>query len=341
MKQFLIVAFNDHPHVVVSPIAKDTVLLRNAEGEYVRVRKILTMVGLGTIFSDIMHDNPTIKTRVGERAFRYIISSLGCVRRFTNSQKTMCGCTPCTELATMHRSLQAKRGLMHRQISIDLGRRTTKVRAAEMARGWGEVGWHPTPGDAIAAGTCTRWRNLAVPHWDCQTMNCTSCQGYPVPAEEAREDPGAEEICFHIYEYVTSERKDGKQRRRLELLQKRCSIGEFHRLHYGPALAYGRYHRTSYKIVARCRRERREIERGCVSSHRDYGERLALSFNEEIQSKYYQNTSVSVEGSSLEWMDEEGKRHTRYFGHWSDDSKQDAAATTHNIQHACRAMREW
>jgi hypothetical protein len=145
----------------------------------VQVRKILTMVGLGTIFSDIMHDNPTIKTLVGERAFPYIISSLSCVRRFTNSQKTMCGCTPCTELATMHRSLQAKRGLMHRQISIDLGRRTTKVRAAEMARGWGEVGWHPTPGDAIAAGTCTRWRDLAVPHWDCQTMNCTSCRGYP------------------------------------------------------------------------------------------------------------------------------------------------------------------
>ena len=72
--------------------------------------------------------------------------------------------------------------------------------------------------------------------------------------------------------------------------------------------------------------------RGSVSSHRDYGERMGLSFNEEIQSRYYQNTSVSVEGASLEWVDEGGAKHTRYFGHWSDDSKQDAAMTTCNMR---------
>jgi hypothetical protein len=41
---------------------------------------------------------------------------------------------------------------------------------------------------------------------------------------------------------------------------------------------------------------------------------MRLSFNEEIQSGYYQNTSVSVEGASLEWVDEGGAKHTRYFG---------------------------
>ena len=72
--------------------------------------------------------------------------------------------------------------------------------------------------------------------------------------------------------------------------------------------------------------------RGDVSSHRDYGERMKVNFNEEIQSEYYGNTSVSMEGASLEWMDEVNVRHTRYFGHWSDDSKQDAAATTRNMR---------
>ena len=45
-------------------------------------------------------------------------------------------------------------------------------------------------------------------------------------------------------------------------------------------------------------------------------------------------TRVSIEGASLEWIDEGGGCHTRYFcfGHWSDDSKQDAAATTHNMR---------
>jgi hypothetical protein len=89
---------------------------------------------------------------------------------------------------------------------------------------------------------------------------------------------------------------------------------------------------TSYKLAAQCRRERHEIEKGSFSSQRDYGKRLALSFNEEIQSGYYQNTSVSVEGASLKWIDDGGGQHTRYYGHWSDDSKQDAAATTRNAE---------
>ena len=72
--------------------------------------------------------------------------------------------------------------------------------------------------------------------------------------------------------------------------------------------------------------------RGSVSSHRDYGERMGLSFNEEIQSGYYQNTRVSVEGASLEWVDQGGAKHARYFGHWSDDSKKDAATTTRNMR---------
>ncbi len=91
---------------------------------------------------------------------------------------------------------------------------------------------------------------------------------------------------------------------------------------------------TSYLLAVRCRKERRTISHGSIISHRDYGERMPLTFNNEIQSEYYGNTSVSVEGSSLEWVDvEEGVWHTWYFGHWSDDSKQDAAATTRNMHY--------
>jgi hypothetical protein len=128
--------------------------VKNTNGETIMARKILTMVGLGTIFSDIVRDHPTIKNKVGERAFRYIVSSLGSVRRFTDSHKMMYGCTLCISLQTLHRSLQAKRGVMHCKISIDLQRRTTKVNAKVIARGWGDGVLHPTPSDAIRAGTC-------------------------------------------------------------------------------------------------------------------------------------------------------------------------------------------
>ncbi len=93
LRSFFIAAFHNHPHVIVSPNAKDTIQVKNSDGEKIGVRKILTMVGLGTIFSDIVRENPTIRKKVGERTFRYIISTLACVRRFTDSYKTMCGCT--------------------------------------------------------------------------------------------------------------------------------------------------------------------------------------------------------------------------------------------------------
>jgi hypothetical protein len=230
----LVDAFNDHPHVIVSPNSKDMLQHKNADGEIVLVQKVLTQVGLGSIFSDIVREHPTIKNQVGERAFRYIISGLGCVRCFTDSHKQMCGCTECVGLHSLHRSLQAKRGVMHHKFAINSQRRTSKARAKAMARGWGAVGWHTKPLLAITEGTCMQWTSHAVLHWECQTLQCSDCKQYPIPKEEAREDAGAENISFHVHEYKTSLRKDGKERRWLELVQKHCKIGEFTAFIIGP-----------------------------------------------------------------------------------------------------------
>jgi hypothetical protein len=130
----LVAAFNNHPHVIVLPNAKDTLQVKDPNGEKVSVPKVLTQVGLGTIFSDIVPNNPTIKGKVGEHAFRYIISSLGCVHRFTNSYKRMCGCTKCAGLHTLHCSLlQAKCGVMHRQFATDAQYCTRKVQATALS----------------------------------------------------------------------------------------------------------------------------------------------------------------------------------------------------------------
>ncbi len=139
-------------------------------------------------------------------------------------------------------------------------------------------------------------------------------------------------MSFHVYEYKVSKQLVGKEMRQLKLIKKRTSIGGFHCVYYGPALSCARHHHASYMLAMPCCGERRKITRGCVSSHCDYGERMALSFNKEIQLGYYQNTSVSVEGALLEWVDDDGVKHTQYFGHWSDNSMQDASATTQNMQ---------
>ena len=182
----LIATLNDHPHVIVPPNAKDTIQVKNSVGEKLGVRKILTMVGLGTIFLDIVRDNPAIKKKVGKRAFRYIISTLGCVRQFTNLYKTMCRCTPCVGLQTLHCLFQVKRGVMHRKIAIDMQRQTTKARAEEMARGWGDVTVHPIMLDAIRVGTCTCWSDGDVPHWEYQTLQCGTCTSYSYPMHAGR-----------------------------------------------------------------------------------------------------------------------------------------------------------
>ena len=102
LRLLLVTAFNDHPHVIVLPNPKDKLQVKDADCKKVSVHKVLTQVGLGIIFSDIVRDNPTIKGKVGERAFRYIVTSLGCVRQFTESYKQRCGCTKCVGLHTFH-----------------------------------------------------------------------------------------------------------------------------------------------------------------------------------------------------------------------------------------------
>jgi hypothetical protein len=154
IQSLLVKAFNNHPHIIVSPNVRGTLQLKNVDGKKVAVPKLFRQVSLGTILSDIIKDNPTIKNKVGEHAFRYIISGLGSVHRFTNSYKQMCGCMECVGLHTLHCSLLTKCIVMHRQFAVDAQHHTRAAQAAEKASGWAAVAWHPEPLLAIMEGTC-------------------------------------------------------------------------------------------------------------------------------------------------------------------------------------------
>ena len=91
----LLTAFYNYPHIIVSPNLKDTIMVRNKEGVKVPVRKIMLMVRLGTIFSDIVHANLTIRNKVSKCAFQDIISALSCVRCFNNLHKTFFAAVHC------------------------------------------------------------------------------------------------------------------------------------------------------------------------------------------------------------------------------------------------------
>ena len=153
-----------------------------------------------------------------------------------------------------------------------------------------------------------------------------------MPVEKGHEDEGVEIISFsraQIYDFAPCQREGKKA-------TGACPKADYYRrvpsqIIYTHAQSRP-YQMTSYKLAAQCRVQRCDITCGSISSHCDYGKRMGLSFNEEIQSSYYQNTSVSVEGVSVEWVDKANERHTQYFGHWSDDSKQDASASTHKMR---------
>ncbi len=109
---------------------------------------------------------------------------------------------------------------MHRQFAIDAQYCIRKAQVVEKARGWGILTSEPTATSTISAGTCARWSSHDVPHWMCQTLQSANCKEYPIPKEEAREDATTEDISSHVYKYKVSMRKDGKERRWLEPVQK-------------------------------------------------------------------------------------------------------------------------
>ncbi len=161
-----------------------------------------------------------------------------------------------------------------------------------------------------------------------------------MPAEEAREDASAKDILFHVYEYKVPIGVDKKERRRLKLVQKRTKICEFHCLYYLPANGRRQYHMTSYMLAGQCRRERQAIEWGDISLHYDYSKRMALSFNKELQSRYYQIAVSASRGHCWSRLMQAGSNtHVILDTGWSMKQnatgrtmKQNAAATMRNMQ---------
>ena len=107
----------NHPHVVSSPIARDTVLVKvqNSHGEVVRERvgKLLLEISVRKLHQDLMKPAPTglseayckssNKLLISERYLRNILPPQ--LRAMTFAQNQMCGCEICTIMKMHHTSL--------------------------------------------------------------------------------------------------------------------------------------------------------------------------------------------------------------------------------------------
>jgi hypothetical protein len=82
-------------------------------------------------------------------------------------------------------------------------------------------------------------------------LHCADCNEYPFQRRMLKMTPPTRTYC-PTSTSTRSLHKNGKERRRLELVQKHATIGEFHCLYYWPTLGHGLYHSTSYIFAMRC-----------------------------------------------------------------------------------------
>jgi hypothetical protein len=255
IRSFLVEAFNNHPHVIMSPNARDMLQVKNLDGEKVAVPKLLMQGGLRPIFSDIIKDNPTIKNKVGEHAFCYIIIGLGSIHCFTNSYKQMCSCTECVGLHTLHHLLHAKHGVMHRQFAVDVQHCTRAAQVAEKASGWSAVAWHPKAiyghhgghlramefacCAALGVSDAPVWQLQGVPHSKGGGTRGQSCRGHILPRVQVQgqsmqgwQGAQAAGACAEAH-------KDQQVPLPVLLACPRPWVVPFHQLHAGSALLEG------------------------------------------------------------------------------------------------------
>jgi hypothetical protein len=109
----------NHPNVVHSPIASDTILVKNLLNEKTRVGKLLLEIPVRELHNQLVADDTglaearqqiTGKVLVSDTTLRRIIKAdLPHLRRMTLRHKLMCGCETCISIATMQRSLNSWR----------------------------------------------------------------------------------------------------------------------------------------------------------------------------------------------------------------------------------------
>ena len=102
----------DHPHVIHSPIAKDTVLVKDdSTGELVRKTKLILQCSIRELHCDLYKLGPGLRDKVvvegsnlvSDTMFRALLPKE--LRVMTNHYKEMCLCGVCHEFALLQSAL--------------------------------------------------------------------------------------------------------------------------------------------------------------------------------------------------------------------------------------------
>ena len=224
----------NHPRVVQSPIANDTLFVLNEEtGKKERVGKLLLEISVRELHNNLIAlpvdaggpggglaeaRDDAGKIIISDTALRYLLPPQ--LKAMTERHKLMCGCETCLVPDTLQRSLNAFRARLKRELTAkakampSAGGRAAKQRkeaALHAANNYQPTlnlsppsPWHLKPGLALGEIQCEPCEGgHGFPHWSCVLRCCESCPEYPVPEQERGTDDDAPKIRFHVYKTVT------------------------------------------------------------------------------------------------------------------------------------------
>ena len=210
----------NHPHVIASPIYKDTVIVNvpNGNGEFTkeRVGKLLLEISVRELHDDMMKDPPigfsdaycksTNKLLISERYLRNMLPPQ--LKPISEYQKQMCGCECCTVMRMHHESLLKFRKRECEQYSQNS---TTRTRSKSLER----ISFNdylseimvdnrpvfPKARDVLKSMTCEIARDQCLPRWKCVMGRCTLCPFPSLPQMELLANSPLRTICYGAYRY--------------------------------------------------------------------------------------------------------------------------------------------
>jgi hypothetical protein len=217
----------DHPHVINSPIAKDTLLVRNKEGIKERVSKLLLEIPVRELHNDLILPPKDGGLAVARDVSGNVIISDTSLRRLlptelrvaTESHKQLCGCEICLTARSHQLSLNAWRQRYVKKLKENADniedvsiKRSARIRVQNyretvLPNG---LNWHSKPKDALKEVQCPALPDTGHPKWGCVLGRCQECPTYCIPLEERKYSENDEaNIKFHHYVNFTRCTKHG------------------------------------------------------------------------------------------------------------------------------------
>jgi hypothetical protein len=212
--------FLNHPQVIASPIASDTLLLKDPDDptKKIRVGKLLLQISYRELHNDLLSDGPsgllearhstTNEPLISDTALRALTPPQ--VRTMTTRHKLMCGCETCIIVSQMQSSLNNYRSILLKRLEREASNfpERSRNRAGALARALfyknevllNDKALHGKPKDALLAIQCEPIEGLSVPHFNCVIRTCHQCPKYQIPRAEQALTANDLPIAFHVYE---------------------------------------------------------------------------------------------------------------------------------------------